>query len=112
METKEYAPSDLSAYSKWVIKSNPKVIPLGTIRTAKDTGIILDAWGEPIVLVLEGRCVVGLGSSGQNRVWDDGGNDDVVVSFAEFGVPIGPAGSSYEAPEQPVPNTQPPSGGR
>jgi len=43
-----------------------------------DNGLVVDAWGSPIVLIAEDRVLTALGSRGPNGTWDGGRVDDLV----------------------------------
>lgn len=40
-----------------------------------------DFWGRPAYPWLENGYLVGVGSAGENGIWEEGENDDVVISF-------------------------------
>ena len=46
--------------------------------------MIYDRWGEPVVLVVEGGRLVGLGSAGADRTWRNGKGDDIVFKVEDF----------------------------
>jgi len=94
VRNRTYAPCNGVAYAKWLSQvqtdKSPYVFPIN-----ESTGQFVDPWGNPIVLITEDDCLVALGSSGQNGIWEMGKNDDLVVTFKEVEVPTGPAGTTF-----------------
>jgi len=96
-----YPPTDRREYAKWLMTHDPNFSPGRLVVVDKNTGMIVDPWKNPIVLIVEGDSVVGVGSSGPDGVWEDGKDDDIVRSFKEWFVPFGPGKSPYRRPEEP-----------
>lgn len=92
LKNRTYPPCDSLAYVKWLTRvltdENRYVFPID-----ESTGKLVDPWGNAIILISEGDSLVALASSGQNGTWETGENDDLVVTFKEFEVPNGPAGT-------------------
>jgi len=47
-------------------------------------GLIFDSWGSTIVLLTEKGQLVGVGSAGPNRRWDQGESDDICVYLSDI----------------------------
>ena len=74
------APTTMEAFVGWLRKNAPwhkgndwKIL---NIQGGKGIG---DGWERPVVLVSKGDMLVAVGSRGQDGIWDNGSNDDIVV---------------------------------
>ena len=76
------APTSMPDLVKWLCESD--VVRSRPGELEEDTGMIYDRWGEPVVLVVEGGRLVGLGSAGADRTWRNGKGDDIVFKVEDF----------------------------
>ena len=98
MNSDQYAPVQRLSYVQWLFTHDPRAqtsIQLGSLRFDAKRQVFLDAWGTPVLLIIESGVLVGFGSCGPNLRWDSGGGDDITVRLVEMGVPIGPPGEAF-----------------
>ena len=88
-----FPPTEDLAYARWIVWDNEDILQTGGVRVDETSGLIIDAWGKPIRLIVESGILVGLGSSGMDERWDGGEGDDIVIRFEEYGVIAGPPGT-------------------
>jgi hypothetical protein len=75
----EPPPTSLAELVEWIASNVSKEEPY----IDYDKKSIRDAWRSEIVLVVEDGALVGVGSAGPNRTWENGRGDDIVVKLEE-----------------------------
>lgn len=74
----EYPPTVTSAFTQWWISNSTKTdIDRYSSSLDKRRLCFVDVWGEPIVLITDKGRIVGLGSKGANKKWEDTEGDDI-----------------------------------
>lgn len=106
-----YAPVSAKEFTAWLAKWTPEESRAPDAQWYVEVdGMLVDAWGRPIVTVLNAEnALIGLGSCGANGLWERGLADDIIVSLSEEGVPIGPPGERVLPPGLPGPAHEPTS---
>jgi len=92
-DMQEWPPVALVAYSKWMIEADPPTKSI--FRYDEKTGVFVDPWRRPIVLIQEAGALVGLGSCGPDGQWEEGEEDDVVTNFSEIFFDTEPPGTPW-----------------
>jgi len=100
VKSNRYPPTEPQAFGKWIRDYSEVAssdLEMALLRYDRHTGLFLDAWQRPVVLVVRSESLVGLGSCGPNGRWENGLNDDIVLWFSEKHIPSGPAGERVDA---------------
>jgi hypothetical protein len=79
MQTNEDIPSDMHGLVKWL--NNHHAIPPSAAEFDVTKLEIHDAWSNNLILVGKDGIPIGVGSPGENGVWDNGKSDDLCVFF-------------------------------
>jgi len=101
VERNAFPPIDIGAYTRWVLQNNQDLLEVGFVRVDDDTESIVDAWGNPLQLIVESGWLVGLGSIGRDAVWQEGKGDDIVLRFEDYDILVGPPGEPVSRAREP-----------
>jgi hypothetical protein len=102
LNLQSYPPTNPANYTKWLLAAFPEsrsIRASKVLRFDDQTGRFVDPWGKPIVLMIDQDRLVALASGGQNRRWDDGAGDDIVLRLSEVGVFAEPPGTPWPEPQ-------------
>lgn len=73
------APADASELWRWLVDQDKSLQHARFFDAERQT--FVDLWDMPLRTVVINGELVGLASAGENRKWDDGESDDIVVSL-------------------------------
>ena len=102
----QYPPAEVREFAEWLLRWNPESVRAGDFRVNREMRCLCDPWYTAVILLVDEGSVVGLASAGQNRTWEQGRNDDIVVYFRDLEVRTGRAGSPWRAAEDEKPATR------
>ena len=80
--TKTDAPHTPAELLQWLGAGQQDPVLKG--RVANNGTAILDDWSSPIVVISHDGELVGFGSAGPNRVWEQARNDDITVYIVDL----------------------------
>jgi len=103
LKLRGYPPVKAVDYGEWMLTAYPDLrIPAMRTIVAFDerSGQFVDPWGEPLVLVVEEGRLVALASKGQDRKWDSGKEDDIILHLSEVGILTEPPGTPWPRPTE------------
>ena len=76
-------PTNARAFGRWLVKWVQLRMHNANVGVNTATGEVLDYWGRPVVLLVQERALVGMGSCGMDGTWADGEGDDITVSLVD-----------------------------
>ena len=75
----ESPPTEMKALIHWFERDN--FGSLDPILVSKDKSSLLTSYNTPIHLIVRDEKLAGFGDVGYNGIWENGGNDDIIVLF-------------------------------
>ena len=97
MRVDEYPPIQNEVFTTWFIESSSGVDHgrFGACYLDETAGVFRDVFEKNLVMIVDRGCLVGFGSKGPNREWDDTLGDDICFFFKEIGLVPKRPGEAY-----------------